>query len=269
MIDAADIPAITRIEARQLARTELDHFLALLDMLTNDDWTQPTDCTLWNVRQMAAHQAGAYASYARLREFLRQVVFNTYMRQSALPVDGINRRQVEDRAQTPPADLIAELRAIGYKAIERRLNLPEFLRSLSTPPIPQFGKLNVGYFMDAILTRDTWMHRADICRATGRAMLLTAEHDGRIVALVMRDLAPRLKPLLADKSIVYELAGAAGGLYRFGGEAPPVATLSLDMLEFNRLASGRLKPQEAQSLITITGDASLAQRVLENTFAPY
>ena len=32
----------------------------------------------------------------------------------------------------------------------------------------------MGYLVDVILTRDTWMHRVDVSRATGRALVLTS-----------------------------------------------------------------------------------------------
>jgi hypothetical protein len=49
----------------------------------------------------------------------------------------------------------------------------------------------MGYLLDTILTRDPWMHRVDIARATGRDMVLTADHDGRIVADVVAEWARR------------------------------------------------------------------------------
>ena len=50
------------------SRKELERFLTLVESLSGDDWQQPTDCTLWNVRDVLAHQAGAYASGASLAE---------------------------------------------------------------------------------------------------------------------------------------------------------------------------------------------------------
>ena len=49
----------------------------------------------------------------------------------------------------------------------------------------------IGFVTDVILTRDPWMHRVDLARATGRAMALTADHDGVIVDDVVREWAGR------------------------------------------------------------------------------
>ena len=43
-------------EMAPLARTELLRFLTLVESLSGDDWTQPTDCTAWNVRAVLAHR---------------------------------------------------------------------------------------------------------------------------------------------------------------------------------------------------------------------
>jgi hypothetical protein len=88
----------------------------------------------------------------------------------------------------------------------------------------------MGYIFDVILTRDTWMHRVDISRATGRPHELTAEHDGRLVADVVAEWARR-----HGRPFTLHLTGPAGGSYASGtGEE-----LTLDAVEFCRILSGR------------------------------
>ncbi len=69
MEDAARIPTLSHAEAGTLASAELECFLALLEELSVDDWSKPTACPMWNVRQMVAHITGAAAGYARWSEF--------------------------------------------------------------------------------------------------------------------------------------------------------------------------------------------------------
>ena len=75
------------------------------------------------------------------------------------------------------------------------------------------------------------MHRVDISRVTGRSLVLTPEHDGRIVADVVAEWARR-----HGCSFRLELTGPAGGTFikGDGGEA-----ITLDAVEFCRILSGR------------------------------
>jgi uncharacterized protein (TIGR03083 family) len=262
--DAARIRPITRAEARALGTAEVERFLALVESLGPGDWDQPTACTLWTVRDILAHQAGAYAGYAGLREFRRQFVGRPAPGQ--LFEDFLSARQVADRAGRSPAELIAELRAVGPRAVANRARFPLPVRLLGMP-YPLVGVLQLGYLLDLIYTRDTWMHRLDIARATGREMLLTAQHDGRIVALVVRDLARMLAPKLGGKSVAYELTGPSGGSWRIGRAPTAAATMRLDTLDFNLLASGRYAVEQAGAVIE--GDRALADLALRETRVMY
>jgi hypothetical protein len=98
------------------------------------------------------------------------------------------------------------------------------------PPFDQ-ERWRYGYLVDTIFTRDTWMHRLDICRATGREMVLTPEHDGRLVADVVADWARR-----HGQPFTLTLDGPAGGRWHAGtgGE-----TITLDALDFCWTLAGR------------------------------
>lgn len=271
-VRAADVPAQTVDEAGQRARGELDRFLAVVESLEGDDWAQPTDCTEWNVRDILAHAAGAAAGYASWGEWFRQYPFNRYMRQAAVPVDGINRRQLEDRVGRSPEDLIAELRAVAPKAIRTRLGLPGILKGIRTDLGPPRGKAPLRYLLEIIYTRDMWMHRHDICQAIGRMFEQTAAHDGRVVALVMRDIDEALRHSLDGRAIRFDLRGAAGGSYLVGPGAEPDAAVEVDVMEFNRLASGRLAADDAladgRARIT-SGERAFAEGVLRRTLVLY
>ena len=77
------------------------------------------------------------------------------------------------------------------------------------------------------------MHRVDISRGTGREMILTSDHDGRIVADVVSDWARR-----HGRPFQLNLSGSAGGSYRQGSEGQDI---SMDAVEFCRTISGREK----------------------------
>jgi len=96
------------------------------------------------------------------------------------------------------------------------------------PGRPETWRL--GYLLDTILTRDPWMHRVHIARATGRDLMLTADHDGRIVADVVADWARR-----HGQPFTRILTGPAGGEFTAGaGER-----ITIDAVVFCRAISGR------------------------------
>ena len=121
-IDTTQISALAHSEAGVMAREELNRFLALVESLSGDDWQQPTDCTEWSVRDMLAHQAGAYAGFSSWGEFKRQMTAKAAPGQ--MMVDAMNARQLADRAGCTPGELISELRSVGPKAIRTRQRLP-------------------------------------------------------------------------------------------------------------------------------------------------
>lgn len=264
--NATLVPPLTRSEAGALATAGLARFLALLEDLGPEEWARPTLCTEWSVRDMVAHQAGAYESGASLAAFVRQWT------QKPLPdrdkLDTVNAFQIGERAGRSPAELIAELRDVGPRAITNRRRMSPLLRNLVVP-IPPLGLRRVQYLIDEIYLRDTWIHYVDICLATGRTPRLTAEHDGRIVALVVRDLETRLAPALAGASVDFVLTGPAGGSYRMGKATNPSATITMETVDFNLRASTRIPTEEAFARSRIAGDAAFAKNVLEQTLVVY
>lgn len=263
--EAAGVPYVTPAESRALATAEVERFVALMETLGPDDWGRPTACVGWSVRDILAHQAAAYAAGARLREFVHQ--FGRPPQKGQLAEDAANRIQLADRAGRSPAELLAELRAAWPAAARRRARAMNWVKVIVLPR-PDGPGLSLGHLFGVIHTRDTWMHRLDICRATGRAMTLTAAHDGRVVALVLRDLAASLPPKLGGQAVVFELTGAAGGQWRIG-PGPAAARVRMDTLDFNIYASGRFSYAEARERATLEGDVALAERALRGTAVLY
>jgi hypothetical protein len=88
-----------------------------------------------------------------------------------------------------------------------------------------------GYLIDAILTRDPWMHRLDMAKAVSLAPRLTAGHDGVIVADVVAEWAGR-----HGKDFELTLTGPAGGTWKVGANGP---VLTLDAVDFCRAVARR------------------------------
>jgi uncharacterized protein (TIGR03083 family) len=180
---------------------------------------------------MVAHLAGAARSTARVREMARQSWLGRHLRAGGPLVDGINTVQVRERSDATPQDLRRELADAGARGVRRRRSLPAPLRALPLPFGPPLGIRPLGYLMDRIYTRDAWMHRVDIARATGRELVLTPDHDGRIVADVVAEWARA-----HGQPYRLTLTGPAGGIWSTGTGGEEI---TLDAIEFCRIASGR------------------------------
>lgn len=264
--NAAQIAPIARAEVDQLAREEWKRLLEAAETFDADDWQQPTMCTAWTVRDMIAHQAGAYAAYASFAEFRRQYL--SPPPKGRLPEDVINEIQIADRKDKSNAELIAEIREKGPRTIKNRHRVPFFARAIS-PPRPDGTRLSLAHMLDVIYSRDTWMHRIDLARATNREMKLTRAHDGRIVELVMRDVNALLAPIMGSDAMDVELTGAAGGEWRIGSASPARAVIRMDAVDFNIYASGRFTYEQARARAVLTGDTAFAENLLRRISVLY
>ena len=232
-IDVTTIPPLEHDEAMRLAATEYERFLDAVRALTADDWTKPTDCTLWDVRAMVGHNLGNFEAAASVREMVLQQVkaARRAKRDGISPLDGMTAVQVDDRAGLSIDELIARLERVVPKAVAGRRRTPGLLRNGVKLDLSEGVKRPLGYLIDAVYTRDSFMHRIDLARATGHELVLTPEHEGRIVANVVADWAAN-----HGKPFHLVLTGPAGGsfVHGTGGES-----LELDAVELCRTLAGR------------------------------
>lgn len=112
-----------------------------------------------------------------------------------------------------------------------RWGTPPPARYLPVPFGEPIGWKPLKYLLDVGFTRDVWAHRVDIHNVIGRPMVLTPDHDGRLVADIVGEWAE-----LHGEPFELHLTGTAGGTFRQGegGEA-----VEVDALEFIRILAGR------------------------------
>jgi uncharacterized protein (TIGR03083 family) len=228
---ARAVPTIGRAEAAGLARVEYRRLVDLLRGLDDEQWTAPTDCPEWSVRDVVAHVLGALEASASVREQLHQM-WGAW-RSARTFVDGLGVVQIRDRAHVPPRQLVDRLDAVAERGIRERQRVPAALRAIPIRFTVPYGveHLPLGRLLDTILLRDAWMHRVDVARATGATLVLTPEHDGRIVADVVGEWSRR-----HGQPFRLELDGPAGGRFVEEGAGEE---LGLDAVEFCRIVSGR------------------------------
>lgn len=236
-------PALERGIAMRLAETEYQRAADAVDALRGEDWSRPTDCPAWDVRDLVAHLAGMTRFATSPLEMARQMkAARSRQRDGQALVDAQTAVQVEQRRHLSHDQLRAELRRVGPRAARGRRRTPDLVRRLRLPE-PQVVNgtaetWSIGYLTDVILTRDPWMHRLDLARATGREPVLSSDHDGVIVADVVGEWARR-----HGQPCRVELGGPAGGTWTFGGGADEsVVGIRMDAADFCRVVSGRPGP---------------------------
>ncbi len=228
------IPILGHDEAMRLAEAEYDRLLTVIDDLREDDWSRHTDCTDWNVRALLGHVLGMLELQSDADERMRQIKTATEIaaQTGRLRLDAMTALQVSEHANLAQEKLRRALHDTVPRGLAARTATTAEQRAATyVPGLPGEAAWTFGYLFDVIHTRDPWIHRIDISRAIGREVVLSSEHDGRIVADVVADWARR-----HGQPFSLILTGLAGGSFTAGDGG---AELEVDAVEFCRILSGR------------------------------
>ncbi|MDT0276416.1 maleylpyruvate isomerase family mycothiol-dependent enzyme [Blastococcus goldschmidtiae] len=224
--------ALDRDTAYRLAATEYARIHAVLRDLSADDWNRSTDCPGWDVTAMAAHVLGMAEMAASVREMARQ---QRLAGKAGGGIDALTDVQVRTHAGLDGPAIVTALETTTPRALRGRRRMSRIAGRVKLPEEQVMADVReywrIGFLLDVVLTRDVWMHRVDVCRATGHELELTPGHDGVLVADVVAEWAQR-----HGRPYRLVLTGPAGGRWSSGtgGEE-----LELDAVEFCRVLSGR------------------------------
>lgn len=234
-VDVSEIRPIAKAEARSLAETEYARWITTVEQLEGDDWSKPTDCSEWDVRAMVVHVLGAMHAAASMREMVHQARRGgRWAKQHHRPlIDGMNAVQVAERENLAVSSLAQATRDIARRAVRGRYRVPTAVRrtvrmTVETPAGKE--RWTLGQLLD-IYTRDSFIHRVDIARATGRELRVTPDHEGRVIEDVVADWAGRHR-----RPFTLELTGPLAASYRRGGDGEHIR---IDAIEFCRAVSFR------------------------------
>jgi uncharacterized protein (TIGR03083 family) len=228
-------PVLERGAAMTSAATEYRRAVVLLESVTPSQWVLPTDCPGWDVRAVAGHMLGMAQMTATLPALARQQMAaqKGAKKTGAVMIDVLTALQVAKNAGLSPAEVVTAMRATGPKAARLRRKMPAFIRNRTMPGPMTVGnaqeRWTLGFLFDVILTRDPFMHRLDISRATGIPVQATPAHEGVIVDDIVREWAAR-----HGRPYTLSLSGPAGGTW--GGEGEHI---TMDAFDFCRTVSGR------------------------------
>ena len=239
VVDVADRAPLGHEEAMHLQTVEFERTNDLLRSLEAGDWLQPVPaCPDWDVRQMYLHVLGASQAGASMRENMHQMrLARKHRKRHGGPLEaGLSNVQVREREHLSPADLVTKMAEVAPVTVRKRTKLPTLMRRAKLAiDGPVHETWTLGYLVDTIYLRDMWMHRIDACDVTGRELVLTGEHDGRIVAEVVAEWARR-----HGQSFRLTLTGPAGGDFIGGSPPADVVPIQLDAVEFCRMVGGRV-----------------------------
>jgi uncharacterized protein (TIGR03083 family) len=247
--------------------------IGLLRGLAPDDWHRPTACTLWSVRDIAAHL---------LDDDLRRLSFHRdrHPPPGSGPLSGAGLVALVNRMN---AEWVAVARRMSPRVIVDLLEVTgpwvvELFRA-TDPFAPGFwgvtwaGEETSPHWFD--VGRDyteRWLHQQQIRDAVGAPPLTDREWLHPVLDLFVRSLpfAYRDTWARAGTSVVIALVGAAGGrwtLQREGerwalhaGAAPsPAATVTMTDDTAWRLFSKGLNGEAGRGRVTISGDQALGE----------
>jgi uncharacterized protein (TIGR03083 family) len=251
--------------------------MTLLRGLQPSDWSRPTACALWSVRDIVAHL---------LDSCLRRLSFGRDRKEST-----------PDRSIASYTDLVAYLNRLNAEwiAATRRLSprllmdlmdwaesqLHQYLKSLDPHETAVFGVAWAGedqstnWFDIGREYTERWLHQQQIREAVGAPGLTSRQWLSPALDIFVRALPFSYRGVVADPNTRVELriGGEAGatwtlvpsseGWQLFGGVGPdPTTVVSLDQDAAWKLFSKALPPDQARREISIAGDSRLAQPFL-------
>jgi uncharacterized protein (TIGR03083 family) len=234
------VPITFDTDAREVATRAYEALINQLTSLDEMDWSAPTECAPWTVADMVGHMIGAARAGASFRELMRQQMWGYRHRKDfdGNELDAVNQLQVRERTGLSVPERLRCLQEVAPRAVEGRMRLPRFLRGLRLPNAKggstadgMPGSLTLGHVMSTIYTRDVWLHRVDIARATGSPLVTEPRLDDRVIADVVLEWAGR-----HEQPFRLELSGPGAGTFSAGDGGPH---LRYDTVEFCRVLSGR------------------------------
>lgn len=238
---------LTRAEGQALMATQNEAILDTFRSLSPEEWNAVTDCDPWTVKDIAAHLIGWAAALTSPPEYVRQLAARRRFKQRfGNTTDAQNQVQVEMRSHLSPAELVKELEKRLPRFARVRAGLGIVGKGVPLYLPDPFGLTNASYLMMTIFTRDAFMHRIDVSRATEREPVLGGP-EARLIEDVAVDWSRRV-----GAAARLHLTGPAGGEYLVG--TAPRADLSADAVVFARVLAGRGEPSEVE----VSGDEQAA-----------
>ena len=254
-----------------------DGIAGLLADLNEDEWRTATDLPGWDVHAVVAHMTGTESMLLGLATPEPDVDLATIEHVRNF-VGAMNEPWVRSLRGESGAELLARFRDVTARRRADLVAMPleEWNARTQTPAGPD----SYGRFM-RIRAFDCWMHEQDIRAALGREPS-AAELSGADARVSLDEMAASMSFVVGKKGqapdgsrVLLELTGPLSREIRvavdgraalvedFGG-AEPTTVVTLDGLQFTRLAGGRGLVDYRPAEVEYSGDAAVGKRIVEN-----
>jgi uncharacterized protein (TIGR03083 family) len=247
----------------------------LLAALSDEQWQTPTSLPGWTVHDVVAHIVGTEMMLAGTPTPEADVAGRDYVHNE---IGALNEKWVEHLRSESPASMLAAFRDITARRKQMLAAMP--VGEWNTVTFTPAGPDSYGRFM-RVRIFDCWMHEHDIRHAVGRPPT-DADLAGADSRLALDEMTASMPFVVAKKGqapagarvqitltgpvareIRVSVDGRAALVEDFGGAEPTIG-LTLDGLQFTRLAGGRPLMAGRTDGIDYAGDTAAGARIIEN-----
>lgn len=252
-----------------------DNIEAVLAALPEDSWQTRTSLPGWTVHDVVSHIAGTEMMLSGTPTPDVDISGRDYVHND---IGALNERWVEHLRSESPAGMLAKFREITTRRKAMLSSMP--IEEWNTVTFTPAGPDSYGRFM-RVRIFDCWMHEHDIRAAVGRPAT-DEQLAGPDTRLALDEMASSMGFVVAKKGkapdgsrVLIALTGPLAREFRvavdgraalvddFGGAEPTVA-ITVDGLQFTRLAGGRPLLADRPQSIDYAGDAEAGTRIVEN-----
>lgn len=247
----------------------------LLAALSDEQWQTPTSLPGWTVHDVVAHIVGTEMMLAGTPTPEADVAGRDYVHNE---IGALNEKWVEHLRSESPASMLAAFRDITARRKQMLAAMP--VGEWNTVTFTPAGPDSYGRFM-RVRIFDCWMHEHDIRHAVGRPPT-DADLAGADSRLALDEMTASMPFVVAKKGqapagarvqitltgpvareIRVSVDGRAALVEDFSGAEPTIG-LTLDGLQFSRLAGGRPLMAGRTDGIDYAGDTAAGARIIEN-----
>jgi uncharacterized protein (TIGR03083 family) len=249
--------------------------LDLLSSLSPDEWSAPTVCDPWSVKDLAAHIVGddlGHLSWQRDRH-ASAAGPDSYDELVAF-INRQNAQWVEAMRRFSPALIIDLLRFSGERFEAHLVTLD---LASTGPSVDWAGPAPAPMWLHVAREyTERWSHQQQIRDAVDRPGMKERRFFAPLLDAYVRGVPHAFRDVEApgDTHVRIEITGDAGGAWSLvrthgawalytGVDTPPDATTTLDQETAWRLCTKGLTPDGARKGATLSGDVALASQVLQ------